>query len=608
MRPSPNFLKFHTLKTLLATAARQPGETNIIIDNNIMLLPTKILGLPISEKNSRYLLSHALALTWFVMNGQCLTPSPLFRHGQARRQVSGLRAVKAEETELDQTTKSLTRTAYSIDIAELSKLDSCRTRTAASKILTRALRPDQEEAGRLYNSVKIPKDLSTRPVSDAELSLQTRTINSKYKIMDLIEQNGDRDIDRASLAVLCVFVFGSSSAILAQQTTQGLPDIVRWLIVFALCFSPLALVGYGLAVPEELSAALVAVQRQILPSYRKRMIQHEAGHFLLGYLLGWPVKTYQASNAVKNAVEFYPLSDADVGEDRAQQMGFDVRNIGRKDVIEGSRNTSDGPYYSKDGRGSTAMERSVLSNGDSFFALSRGDDPTSSWPFRGFDDDTLDKLAIISVAGACAEILAYGNAEGGVADLLQLRRIYGAAASASSINNSEKGPDSLGSFSDDAKERRLRRENMKGKGGMDEREMDTRTRFALGYAMGLLRQHLGVLDALAETMERDGSVADCILAMEECPNVAGYTLKGDYDKVRRERFRAEERGLRGWIERTFLGGSKTIDVQDSGVIEGKGGGERKQGFQLTGDDPLYAALAMALAFSAWASNGGLSLH
>ena len=562
--------------------------------------------------SSRYLLSHALALTWFVMNGQCLTPSPLLRHGQARKwQFSSLRAVETEESQLDQTTKSSTRTAYSIDIAELSKLDSCRTRTAARKILTGVLRPDQDGAGRLYNSVKIPKNLSTRPVSDAELSLQTRMINSKYKIMDLIEQNGDRDIDRASMAVLCVFVFGSSSAILAQQTTQGLPDIVRWLIVFALCFSPLALVGYGLAVPEELSAALVAVQRNIFPSYRKRMIQHEAGHFLLGYLLGWPVKTYQASNAVKKAVEFYPLSDADVGEDRAQQMGFDVRNNGRK-VNERSQNTitkvSDGPYYAKDGRGSSDMERSLLSNGDSFFALSREDDPTSSWPFRGFDDDTLDKLAIISVAGACAEILAYGNAEGGVADLLQLRRIYGAAASASSINDSEKGPDSLGSFSDDAKERRLRRENKKGKGGMDEREMDTRTRFALGYAIGLLRQHLGVLDALAETMERDGSVADCILAMEECPNVAGYTLKGDYDRVRRERFRAEERGLRGWIERTFLGGSKTIDVQDSGVIEGKGGGEREQGFQLTGDDPLYAALAMALAFFAWASNGGLSLH
>ncbi|KAL3776521.1 hypothetical protein ACHAW5_010113 [Stephanodiscus triporus] len=419
--------------------------------------------------------------------------------------------------------------------------------------------------------------------------------------MDLIEKNGDRDIDRASLAVLSVFLFGSSSAILAQQTTQGLPDIVRWLIVFALCFSPLALVGYGLAVPEELTAALVSVQRQLFPSYRKRMIQHEAGHFLLGYLLGWPVKTYQARNAVKNAVEFYPLSDADVGEDRAQQMGFDVRSSGRNDdEKEGSRNritmVSDGPYYSKDGRGSTDMERSVL----------RNDDPTSSWPFRGFDDDTLDKLAIISVAGACAEILAYGNAEGGVADLLQLRRIYGAAASASSNNIGKNGPGE--SFSDDAKVRRLRRENKNGKGGMDEREMDTRTRFALGYAMGLLRQHLDVLDALAETMERDGSVADCILAIEECTNVGGYAVRGDYDKVRRERLRAEEGGLGGWMERTFLGGSKTIDVQDSGVIEGKGGGDRKRGLQLTGDEPLCASLAVAAAFFAWASEGGLSLH
>ncbi len=182
------------------------------------------------------------------------------------------------EAELDPTTESFTRTPFAIDVKELSKLDSCRTRTAACKILSTALRSDQKEAGRLYSSVKIPKDLSTRPISDAELSLQTRTMNSKYKIMDLIELNGDRDIDRASLAVLCIFLFGSSSAILAQQSTKGLPEIVRWLIVFALCFSPLVLVGFGLAVPEELSGALVAVQRRIFPSYRKRMIQHEAGH------------------------------------------------------------------------------------------------------------------------------------------------------------------------------------------------------------------------------------------------------------------------------------------------------------------------------------------
>lgn len=528
-----------------------------------------------------------------------------------RNQISILRAsVETDEHKLGQIV------AESIDVDELSKLDSCRSRTAASKVLSRALYTAQQAEGEriLYNSVTIPKGLSTRTISDAELSVQTRTINSKYKIMELIEQNGDRDIDRASLAVLCVFVFGSSSAILAQQTAQGLPDIVRWVLVFTLCFSPLILVGYGLAVPEQLSTTLVAIQREVFPSYRKRMIQHEAGHFLLGYMLGWPVKTYQASNAVKNAVEFYPLSDVDVGEDRAMILGFDMKSKGRKgnDEKDASRSriSSDGPYYSKEGRSSADFQRSVLRDGedDPLFVLSSEDNPTSSWPYRGFDEETLDKLAIISVAGACAEILAYGNAEGGVADLLQLRSIYGAAASSPTTSNYEKRSDSLGSFSDDAKERRLRREIKNGVGGMEEREMDTRTIFALGFAMGLLRKHLAVLDALAEVMESDGTVAECILAIEECTNVGGYTVNGDFEKVRRERFRAEERGVASWIERTFLGGGRTIDVQDSEIIEGKGGGERKTGFQLTGDDPLYAALAVAVAFFTYASSGGISLH
>ena len=95
--------------------------------------------------------------------------------------------------------------------------------------------------------------------------------------------------------------------------------------MFALCFSPLVLVGYGLALPEELAETLGAIQRNIFPAYRKRMIQHEAGHFLIGHLVGWPVKTYQASNAVKNAVEFYPLSDEDAGKNRATALGFDVK-------------------------------------------------------------------------------------------------------------------------------------------------------------------------------------------------------------------------------------------------------------------------------------------
>jgi len=344
------------------------------------------------------------------------------------------------------------------------------------------------------------------------------------------------------------------------------------------------------------------------------MIQHEAGHFLVGHLLGWPVKTYQANNAVKNAVEFYPLSDEDVGKDRARALGFDARrsSLQEEATTESLVTVEDRPYFSKEGQGGGALERSVFRDKDladaSTFALSPQDDPTATWPFRGFDDETIDKLAVISVAGACAEILAYGNAEGGVADLVQLRRIYGASASAKKSSDDDGGDAEFGSFSDDATKRRLRRENGSNGSGMDEKEMDNRTRFALGYAMGLLRQNLGALDALAETMEQEGSVVDCIVALESCKNVRGFTLKGDYDKIRRERFQAEERGLGGWVEQTFLGGSKTIDVEDSSVIEGKGGGERRQKFQLTGDDPIYAAVAVSLAFAAFAFNGGITLH
>lgn len=526
----------------------------------------------------------------------------------------------------EQTNTQQSQPASSIDVDVLSKLDTCTSRTEARRILLEALGSSDGNEGSnsyLYNSVTIPRNLSTRPISDAELSLQTRTINSKYKIFDLIEQNGDRDIDRASLAVFCVFLGGAISAILAQQTTEinflgavlQIPDIIRFLIVWILSFSPLLLVGYGLALPSELSATLVAIQRQVFPAYRKRMIQHESGHFLIGHLLGWPVKSYQASNAVKNAVEFYPLSDESIGKERARALGFDARrNTNDNGNAQATVEESDYPYFSKEGRGGDMAERSVFRDEmatDEYFALPSQDDPTSVWPFRGFDEETIDKLAIISVAGACAEILAYGNAEGGVADLLQLRRIYGAAASSKSKNASDEETP-FGAFIDDAKERRLRRENEKENGSslgnMDEKEMNNRTRFALGYAMVLLRQHVGALDALAEIMEKDGTVADCILAIETCPNVSGYTLNGDYDKIRRQRFLDEESGFGGWVERTFLGGGKRIDVEDSSVIEGKGGGDKRESFQITGDDPFYAAIAVAVAFFAWASNGGISLH
>jgi hypothetical protein len=349
-------------------------------------------------------------------------------------------------------------------------------------------------------------------------------------------------------------------------------------VVWIFCFAPLAFVGYGIKDGEKLQTILVQVQRNFFPAYRKRMLQHEAGHFLIGHLLGVPIQGYTA-NAVKNAVSFYPLSDSDKGRDYANQLGFDkpTKRLQKEEDLWPIPSMPDVPFFSKEGRGGDlAEQRSVFRNAKNytqnpFLKLRSQNEPTNTWPYRGFDEGTVDQLTVISVAGVCAEILAFGNAEGGVADLGQLREIFYSAE--------EEIP---------------------------EREVENRIRFALGFSMSILRQHLGALDALAAVMARDGSVAECVLAIETCDNVNGQDgIMGDYELRRREAFRSEGLGL---VERVFLGSGKNIDAVEDRLVEGKGGGSRKETFRLTGDDPFYLALAVAATFCVWASAGGLSLH
>lgn len=479
-----------------------------------------------------------------------------------------------------------------IDESILSSLSDCETGTSARKVLDLALlgsdENDDDDGGAsssssssvLYGSARIPRGASDRTISDADLAIQTNVRNSKYTVTDLIELNGDRDADRAALSLLCVTIAGSVSALIAQQNLPG-PDIVRFLVAWALSFSPLAFVGVGMAIPSELQSFLVSVQRYAFPAYRKRMVQHEAGHFLLGHLLGMPIKGYRA-NAVRNAVEFYPLSDDDVGRDRAAMLGFDgkrnVESLSEEEYVEPTK--GDGSFFGEGGRGSSDVAaQSVFRNAknytaDPFLKLPSQNEPTNSWPYRGFDHDALDRLAVISVAGVCSEILAFGNAEGGYADLSQLRQLFGSA----------EPP-------------------------LNEKEMDNRIRFALGYATSQLRLNLGALDALADVMARDGSVAECVSAIERCEDPTGAAgllgSAGEYERKRREKMRLENVG---WLERLALGGGKNVDAVDDGVVEGKGGGDRKPKFAMTGDDPLYAAAAASFAFFVWASNGGLSLH
>ncbi len=474
------------------------------------------------------------------------------------------------------------------------QLPKCKTGTAARQILSDILLlPSNEGVTNesssssstrkpLYNSISITKGASVRSISDAELAIQTNIRNNKYSIMELIELNGDKDADRASLALLTIFIGSVISTIITQQNLPG-PEIIRFVFSWIFSFLPLIFVGMGLSIPNTLQTTLISIQSTFFPVYKKRMVHHEAGHFLIGHLLGLPIQGYRA-NAIKNAVEFYPLKDDDVGKTKASLLGFDAkRSSMNEDGVEmmggyyedSSITSGSTGYFEKGGRGEEAIvTQSVFRNAKNytdnpFLKISTENDVKQSWPYRGFDQQTIDQLAVISVAGVCSEILGFGNAEGGYADFAQLRQIMSNADSE-----------------------------------LDEREMDNIIRYSIGYTMGQLRRHMGALDDLIDVMERDGSIAECVMAIESCENVSGATVMGSYEKTRREKIQGE--GI-NFVERLVLGG-KNAETEDSSVIYGKGGGDRKQSFQLTGDDPFYAAIAVAGIFALWASAGGLTLH
>lgn len=464
---------------------------------------------------------------------------------------------------------SLTRSkVFKNTLSDFKALDDCKSGTAAKRILESALQDEEEPS--LYNSVKITPGASSRGISDGDLRIQTRLTNNKYDIFDLIDLSGNRDADRASLGITCLTLASVSSAIVANQSLNGIPEILRFLIVWALCFSPFVYIGYGIALPEELQSFLQQLQSNLFPAYRQRMIQHEAGHLLMGHLLGLPVAGYQ-TNAMQNAVTLHPLADPDLASDRASQLGFDAAPSSKASAEKDSDSLSafDAPFYSKEGRGAWLMEeRSVFrekKNYTDVWKLSTQNDPKQAWPFRGFDEKTLDQLTVIAVAGVCAEILALGNAQGGIADYALLRSIFASAE-------------------------------------IDEREADHRIRFALGFTLSQLRKHIHALDAVAAVMERDGTTSECVLAIETCTTGENSS---DYEIQRR----ADLQGKANLLEKLLIGGDdNSIDTSQTDMVEGKGGGYRKETFRLTGDDPLYAALVVAGGFLLWALSGGISLH
>lgn len=279
-------------------------------------------------------------------------------------------------------------------------------------------------------------------------------------------------------------------------------------------FAPYGFIAVGLTLPDVLQCNLIRLQRVLFPTYRERLLRHEAGHFLVGYLSGLPIKGYTA-NSVVNAVQLWPLRDVTTGPDRARALGFDVPAPGTQGQgAQGQRGgmlTGDDimkpspPSASNADLADEAKDRwrrrelaaltervfgySAAASASASVEVDGPMDPRSVWPFRGIDHATIDRLAVVSLAGVMAEVVEFGYGEGGFADLSQLQALLNAAQ-----------PE------------------------LDDDQQQAKVRWAAVMSCALLRNHQGVMEELVEKMSQGASVGECIRAIEGCGDVAGHSL------------------------------------------------------------------------------------
>ncbi|KAG5180814.1 hypothetical protein JKP88DRAFT_166292 [Tribonema minus] len=122
-------------------------------------------------------------------------------------------------------------------------------------------------------------------------------------IIDKLGLNGRRDIDRIAFILFGLVVGSFLSSTSLIEFLPG-PDIVRFTASWVIAFIPYGFLTLGIAKPALLQKSLVKAF-SVNPEYRERLARHEAGHFLVGYLCGMPIESYQA-DSVTNAVAFFP--------------------------------------------------------------------------------------------------------------------------------------------------------------------------------------------------------------------------------------------------------------------------------------------------------------
>jgi len=238
-----------------------------------------------------------------------------------------------------------------------AKLGSASSRTEAERSLD-ALK--DADAIRLWRSAELqPRYL----VSLDQLRSVTQLSGD---VADAFGVYGSQQTEKIAAFIACFGLSAALSAVGAGEALTFLPEIVRFSIVQALCFSPFLALAAGIALPEAFQTRLTEVYASLSPAYRSRLARHEAGHVLVGHLLGLPLASVSANPAAA-AAQFYDL--------RTEQRQVLGATSGRPRLASASQ---------------------------------------------------VDEFAVVSLAGLMAEVSEFGQAEGGAADLGQLQEFYDA--------------------------------------------------------------------------------------------------------------------------------------------------------------------------------------
>jgi len=119
--------------------------------------------------------------------------------------------------------------------------------------------------------------------------------------------NAEMNLDELKYALGAVVAFSAVSAVLSGSLIGGNVG-ATFTYIFALL--PIIFLGIGSSAPGVIIAAINLIKGNSDAEFSNRRVVHEAAHFLAGYLLGLPIKSYKVDGPTTE-VEFFDTLEGD---------------------------------------------------------------------------------------------------------------------------------------------------------------------------------------------------------------------------------------------------------------------------------------------------------